>query len=243
MVMGCSMLFPMRAESRKVRFLKVACGLGLLGYGGLSAFLTLREILRHPTVSSSLLPVVEKIKACPAGNNLWKAVEGDGEFLVVSEDLGQGGPPAFWTSRTRRITINEALSPIQKLSSMLFELCNAKSGAKFLELDKELLEGKVGLEEYLKRDASIEYYSQLCHSAVAADCVKTGSWSVAIDAFRDRLQLFPTAEQHVEYYMQAPEYQQHRFAVTREWIRAGYRPYCASHLDAAVCKANNKSAR
>lgn len=242
MVMACSMLFPLRAESRKVRLLKVACGLGFFAYGGLTAFLIVRDILRHPTVTSRLMPIVEKIKACPAGNQLWNSVGDDGEFSVVSRDLGPGAPPASWTSSGRCITINEELSPTEKLSCMLFELCNAKSSPKFLDLDKELLEGRVGLEEYMKRDAGIEYYSKLCHAAVTSDCVKTGSWSVDIDAFTNHLQMFSNVDDHVEHYMQAPEYYQHRLAVMREWRRVGYRPFCASHIDAAECQAKKISA-
>lgn len=242
MFMGCSMLVPVKAESRKVRLLKMACGLGFVGFGGLTAFLLGREIFRHPTVSSRLLPVAEKIKACPAGNKLWNSVEDDGEFLVVSRDLGKGGPPAFWTPAARCITINEELSPLQKLSSMLFELCNAKSSTKFLDLDKELVAGSVGLEEYLKKDAGIEYYSQLCHLAVTSDCVKTGAWSVDVDTFTDHMQVFSSQEEHVAHYMHAPEYHPHRLAVTREWLRVGYRPYCASHQDAAVCQVSKKKA-
>lgn len=134
--------------------------------------------LKERGIEEKLVNLVEKVSRCPSAKSLWDDVYAKGaidlQFTTMSRSSWD------YQARTIRIARNLASSDY-RLSSLLFELCNANSNAEDLFMDEKIKLGLVSQEGFLKKMVFHEYESALCHHKIAATCQKSSSWDPKID--------------------------------------------------------------
>lgn len=158
--------------------------------------LILSTALVYSAEPLNISEAVAAIKTSSESAALYRAVKSEGEVEVVISDKEGNDFDALWDGGMRTIFINprKVQSQARLISSIIFELHNAKSNQELIALVDKAEKGKMSKEEYVRQVEELEYRN-ITHAAnVIESGVKKGffpseSMLSAFNTFSDHYKL------------------------------------------------------
>lgn len=130
-------------------------------------FVLLCSFTGNPTVgknyslhySSDLTEIMNTIEKLPEAQALFREVQKNGPVKIKLERMDSFDFEALWNSETRTVTVNTLFNktPGQILTSIIFELHNAKSDPILLDYFHKASNGKINKENYVRGVEKMEH--------------------------------------------------------------------------------------
>lgn len=220
---------------KKLRYITYGTAAFCVGYGLFEVALGISSLWTHFKDQEIVSQVTEKLRKCPAANELWNEVEKEGPFSVRLYFDEQVQSDYFWKETERTINLKRSLSDTHKLIGTLYELCNAKQSRSFQSLKNPLHAGTMSFLEYAERVVKIEWKSMLCHHEVAAACVQTQHWNSQLDYYGQTCKTWNTADSFWQNYIRTRTNERHSQDMLQEWFKQAFIPFCKKTPQAAEC--------
>lgn len=181
--------------------------------------------------------LIQRLRACPEAEALWKDVENKGKFSVKLGSRAEIQYNARWETATRTIRVRRVEPDDHKVAYTLFELCNGKFGHdKALTLGLQSQRGLVGRQEYITRMVEAEFDSVACHQTITDKCGGYPGWNREhVPYHTSSMKHYDTFEQSWQDYQNDPHGKVHIAYLARQWAKVNAGAYCRKHPNAAEC--------
>lgn len=130
-------------------------------------------------VPPSTRAAVKAIESVPEAVSVLKQVQEKGAIRIETEYFHDSDFEALWDSTNRIIYINEANNETTEkmISSILFELHNAKTDEQLKRLFKQAKTGQIDKESYVESVEKLEYHNALATSQLIEKGIQEGMFS------------------------------------------------------------------
>jgi len=124
----------------------------------------------------SLKPVLNKIQQLPQVEQLIQQATEEGPVSIQENNRYSSKFEGYWSSDDRTIVLTKHRNTTEGglISTMLFELHNAKRNKDFRTLDHQALRGEISKGEYVEAVEYIEYENALAVSALLDEGIEMG---------------------------------------------------------------------
>lgn len=119
---------------------------------------------------------LSQLNRYPEANAFLKSVEREGPITFRWQAFGQNAARALWYGGTREIYLNASYSWTEgaKISSLLFEMHNAKIQGELSRLDQLAITGQISKADYVRSVEKIEYDNTLKTAAMTMRGIRAG---------------------------------------------------------------------
>lgn len=192
--------------------------------------------LREQTTSKDCIVLnnlIKKVTECPASKKLWEEATAKGPINLFLAPKSMVPSRGFWEYQNRNLAVDRALEPFDnKLSSLTFELCNAKSdNPNFIG---DLKSGKLSSKEFARKMFYHEDRALNCQHKVAQACHKSNHWDPRIDLQPDYID--SKAAREKRFHSSHSNYVKANMAT---WERLGKLAYCDKNPHSSDCLASD----
>lgn len=146
----------------------------------------------HPSLRSAVTTMLR----LPEARQLLDRISKEGPVAVEVGKWGAKQSGAMWHPAQRKIVVNMSKkhSEGQKIAAIFFEMHNASTCRRFLELDTKACQGKISKRNYVESVEKIEHQNAVIASSLLEKAIARGiypqdaRWPILRD-FRDHFQL------------------------------------------------------
>lgn len=141
------------------------------------SFLT-SPIVGQPSTPPSIEEALTAIRALPEGELLLRTIEAEGPITFEYREIDDFDFGAMWDSRTRTVVVNAKRCRSQgiMISSLLFELHNAKTTQHLINESRRAIAGKISKDRYVENIERMEHQNALDTIAILEEGIANGTF-------------------------------------------------------------------